>query len=319
MSKIQLGYVCINMELSERPKKQRITTNRGMIKRTFKTKGIAYASELAELNTRDILPILEWNQRHNIKVFRMSSCLFPWASEYMLEDLPQWEKIVLNLKRAGDYAKANGIRLSFHPGPFNILSSNKEHVVNNSIVDLSIHGKIMDVMGMPRSHYAKINIHIGASYGDRVSAIDRFCKNFERLNDSVRSRLTVENDDRANLFSTKDLYYGVYKKVGTPIVFDYHHHKFRSSDLSEKDALELAVQTWGEIIPTCHYSESACLKEGKKKVLNAHSDYIYDKIENYGHRLDIVIEAKAKEKALMKYRKDWMNEYKEDNKIALTS
>tara|TARA_R110001606_G_scaffold390031_1_gene556697 strand:+ start:737 stop:1696 length:960 start_codon:yes stop_codon:yes gene_type:complete len=319
MSKIQLGYVCINMELSERPKKQRITTNRGMIKRTFKAKGIAYASELAELNTRDILPILEWNQRHNIKVFRMSSCLFPWASEYMLEDLPQWEKIVLNLKRAGDYAKANGIRLSFHPGPFNILSSNKEHVVNNSIVDLSIHGKIMDVMGMPRSHYAKINIHIGASYGDRVSAIDRFCKNFERLNDSVRSRLTVENDDRANLFSTKDLYYGVYKKVGTPIVFDYHHHKFRSSDLSEKDALELAVQTWGEIIPTCHYSESACLKEGKKKVLNAHSDYIYDKIENYGHRLDIVIEAKAKEKALMKYRKDWMNEYKEDNKIALTS
>ena len=307
------------MELSERPKKQRITTNRGMIKRTFKAKGIAYASELAELNTRDILPILEWNQRHNIKVFRMSSCLFPWASEYMLEDLPQWEKIVLNLKRAGDYAKANGIRLSFHPGPFNILSSNKEHVVNNSIVDLSIHGKIMDIMGMPRSHYAKINIHIGASYGDRVSAIDRFCKNFERLNDSVRSRLTVENDDRANLFSTKDLYYGVYKKVGTPIVFDYHHHKFRSSDLSEKDALELAVQTWGEIIPTCHYSESACLKEGKKKVLNAHSDYIYDKIENYGHRLDIVIEAKAKEKALMKYRKDWMNEYKEDNKIALTS
>ena len=319
MSKIQLGYVCINMELSERPKKQRITTNRGMIKRTFKAKGIAYASELAELNTRDILPILEWNQRHNIKVFRMSSCLFPWASEYMLEDLPQWKKIVLNLKRAGDYAKANGIRLSFHPGPFNILSSNKEHVVNNSIVDLSIHGKIMDIMGMPRSHYAKINIHIGASYGDRVSAIDRFCKNFERLNDSVRSRLTVENDDRANLFSTKDLYYGVYKKVGTPIVFDYHHHKFRSSDLSEKDALELAVQTWGEIIPTCHYSESACLKEGKKKVLNAHSDYIYDKIENYGHRLDIVIEAKAKEKALMKYRKDWMNEYKEDNKIALTS
>jgi UV DNA damage endonuclease len=319
MSKIQLGYVCINMELSERPKKQRITTNRGMIKRTFKAKGIAYASELAELNTRDILPVLEWNQRHNIKVFRMSSCLFPWASEYMLEDLPQWEKIVLNLKRAGDYAKENGIRLSFHPGPFNILSSNKEHVVTNSIVDLSIHGKIMDIMGMPRSHYAKINIHIGAAYGDRVSAIDRFCKNFERLNDSVRSRLTVENDDRANLFSTKDLYYGVYKKVGTPIVFDYHHHKFRNNGDSEQDALAMAVSTWGKIIPTCHYSESACLREGKKKVLNAHSDYIYDKIENYGHRLDIVIEAKAKEKALMKYRKDWMDGYKEDNKIALAS
>jgi len=53
--------------------------------------------------------------------------------------------------------------------------------------------------------------------------------------------------------------------------------------------------------------------------MNAHSDYIYDKIENYGHKLDIVIEAKAKEKALMKYRKDWMNESKKDNKSSLAS
>jgi UV DNA damage endonuclease len=278
-----------------------------------------YASELAELNTRDILPILVWNHRHNIKVFRMSSCLFPWASEYMLEDLPDWINIERNLKLAGDYAKNHGIRLSFHPGPFNILSSNKQHVVDNSIVDLSIHGKIMDCMGMPRNHYAKINIHIGASYGDRASAMTRFCKNFNLLNDSVKSRLTIENDDRANLFSTKDLYEGIYKNTGCPIVFDYHHHKFRNDGDSEEDALAMAVSTWGGIVPTCHYSESACLKEGKKKVLNAHSDYIYDKIENYGHRLDIVIEAKAKEKALMKYRREWVNEYKEDDKIALAS
>lgn len=317
MSKIQLGYACINMELSSR--KPRITNNRSMIKRTFLAKGIEYASELAELNTRDLLPILVWNHRNNVKVFRMTSCLFPWASEYMLEDLPGWDKIADNLKRAGDYAKEKGIRLSFHPGPFNILSSNKEHVVKNSIVDLSIHGKIMDVMGMPRNHNAKINIHIGASYGDRQSAMERFCRNFNLLNDSVKSRLTVENDDRANLFSTKDLYEGIYTRTGIPIVFDYHHHKFRCSELSERDALALAVSTWGEIVPTCHYSESALIKEGKKKVANAHSDYIYDKIENYGHRLDIVIEAKAKEKALMKYRKEWMNESEENNQRARAS
>ena len=305
------------MELSS--KKPRITTNRSMIKRTFASKGIEYASELAELNTRDLLPILVWNHRHNVKVFRMSSCLFPWASEYRLEELPSWNQISQNLKIAGDYAKEKGIRLSFHPGPFNILSSNKAHVIANSIVDLSIHGKIMDVMGMPRNHNAKINIHIGASYGDRQSAMERFCRNFERLNDSVKSRLTVENDDRANLFSTKDLYEGIYTRTGIPIVFDYHHHKFCSGELSERDALALAVSTWGEVVPTCHYSESACLKEGKKKVLNAHSDYIYDKIENYGHRLDIVIEAKAKEKALLKYREDWLNEYRKDDKVALAS
>ena len=311
--KIQLGYACINMELSSRPKKERVTTNRSMIKRTFKAKGIEYASELAELNTRDILPILVWNHKHDIKVFRLSSCLFPWASEYKLSSLPDYDKICDNLVNAGAYARENGIRLSFHPGPFNILSSNKDHVVENSIKDLSTHGEIFDIMGMPRSRCAKINIHIGASYGDRKSAMERFCKNFKRLPESVQSRLTTENDDRANLFSTKDLYYGVYKKVGTPIVFDYHHHKFRGSDQTEQEALELAIDTWGDIIPTCHYSESACLKEGKQKVKNAHSDYIYDRIENYNHRLDIVIEAKAKENALFKYRKDWQNGCKINN------
>ena len=112
MSKIELGYACINMELSAL--KPRVTTNRSMIKRTFMSKGLAYASELAELNTRDLLPILVWNKRHNVKVFRMSSCLFPWASEYMLEDLPDWQQIGDNLEKAGNYAKENGIRLSFH-------------------------------------------------------------------------------------------------------------------------------------------------------------------------------------------------------------
>ena len=137
---IRFGYACINMHLQ---KTQKVTTNRGMIKRTFKAKGIAYASELAEHNTRNILPILMWNQKHNIKVFRMSSCLFPWASEYNLEDLPDWNQIEINLKKAGAYARHCGIRLSFHPGPFNILTSPKENVVENSIKDLAKHQQML--------------------------------------------------------------------------------------------------------------------------------------------------------------------------------
>ena len=57
-----LGYACINMGFSERPKKQRITTNRTMIKRTFKDRGLAYASELALQNAKDLKKILEWNR-----------------------------------------------------------------------------------------------------------------------------------------------------------------------------------------------------------------------------------------------------------------
>tara|TARA_R110002074_G_scaffold143040_2_gene289758 strand:+ start:1546 stop:2484 length:939 start_codon:yes stop_codon:yes gene_type:complete len=298
---IELGYACINLSL-QKDKKNKVTCNRSMIKRTFAAKGTEYASELARLNTRDILPILEWNHRHDVKVFRMTSCLFPWASEYMLEDLPDFEEISKNLKAAGDYAKEKGIRLSFHPGPFNILASTKEKVINSAIVDLSIHGKIMDLMGMPRSHWAKINIHIGASYGDRESALTRWVENFQRLPDSVKTRLTVENDDKASLFSTKDLYEGIYKRVPVPIVFDYHHHRFRNDGESEDECHAMACETWGDVRPCFHYSESASEKEDSPKRANAHSDYVYDKINDYGRDFDVVIEAKAKELALMKYR-----------------
>jgi len=295
---IRLGYACINMHLQ---KTQKVTTNRGMIKRTFKEKGIAYASELAEHNTRNLLPILMWNQKHDIKVFRMTSCLFPWASEYVLEDLPHWEQIQTNLKKVGAYAKHCGIRLSFHPGPFNILTSPKEDVVVNSIKDLEVHGKIMDVIGMPRDRWSKINIHIGATYGDKQSAIDRWCKNYERLPESVKTRITLENDDKASMYSTKDLYQ-VYERLGVPIVFDYHHHKFCTGDQSEKEALKLAASTWGDVRPCCHYSESKALNEGLDVKPQAHSDYILQEVQDYGLDIDVVFEAKAKEQAILKYR-----------------
>ena len=93
MSSINLGYACINMELSNAPKAKRITTNRSMIKRTFKDKGLDYASELALENCKDLIKILRWNETHGIRFFRLSSELFPWSSEYNLSDLPDYDYI----------------------------------------------------------------------------------------------------------------------------------------------------------------------------------------------------------------------------------
>ena len=295
---INLGYACINMTLQ---KEQKITTNRGMIKRTFKAKGTKYASELAEINTKNLLPILMWNHKQNIKVFRMSSCLFPWASEYAMESLPDWEQIEINLKKAGAYARHVGMRLSFHPGPFNILTSPKEHVVRNSVTDLTMHGKVMDVMGFERNRWSKINIHIGATYGEKQSAIDRWCKNYELLPESVKTRITLENDDKASMYSVKDLYQ-VYERLGVPIVFDYHHHKFCTGDMSEEEALKMAATTWGDVRPTCHYSESKALNENLNVKPQAHSDYVFEKINDWGLDIDVVLEAKAKELSILKYR-----------------
>ena len=295
---IRFGYACINMHLQ---KNFKITTNKGMIKRTFKAKGINYASELAEHNTRNILPILKWNKQNNIEVFRLTSCLLPWGSEYEIEDLPHFEKIKHNLEIAGNYAKDNNMRLSFHPGPFNILTSPKPHVVDGSVIDLRMHGKLMDLMGMPKNRWAKINIHIGATYGDKQSAIDRWCKNYELLPDNVKCRITLENDDKASMYSTKDLYQ-VYERLGVPIVFDYHHHKFCTGEQSEEEALKLAASTWGDVRPCCHYSESKALNENLNVKPQAHSDYIFEKVNDYGLDLDVVFEAKAKEQAILKYR-----------------
>jgi UV DNA damage endonuclease len=214
----RFGYACLNMTLSEQ--KPRITCNRGMIKRTFMAKGLVYASELALQNTFDLIKIIKWNIDHDIKVFRITSCLFPWASEYQLEQLPHYYQIETNLKLAGKIAREAGVRLSFHPGPFNILSSPKEKVVENSYKDLELHGKIFDIMGMPQNHWSKINIHIGAAYGNHEKAIDTWLKNFDGLSYSVKSRLTIENDDRKNLYSTKMLYDMVCSKYNIPIVFE---------------------------------------------------------------------------------------------------
>ena len=63
------------------------------------------------------------------------------------------------------------------------------------------------------------------------------------------------------MYSVKDLYEGVYKVIGIPIVFDYHHHRFCTGDLSEQEALEMAISTWGDIKPVVHYSESRNIEQ----------------------------------------------------------
>jgi len=215
------------------------------------------------------------------------------------------EQIRMYLHSAGTMATTHGVRLTSHPGPFNVLTSPHKHVVENCIKDLSDHADVFDMLGQSRTPYNKINIHIGGAYGDKESAMERFCVNFERLPDSVKSRLTVENDDKASMYSVRDLYDGVYKRIGIPIVFDYHHHQFCTGDMSEKEALELALSTWPEgITPATHYSESRRDEQEDETIrVQAHSDYVHDKINTYGNNFDIMVEAKHKELAVAKYLK----------------
>ena len=167
---MRLGYACINMTLAE----QKVCSNRGMIKKTFKEKGLPYASELALINVKALHRIVKWNIENDISVYRITSCLFPWMSEYELSELPDFAEISRILRDTGTIALEAGQRLSFHPGPFNILASASESVVSKTIKELNDHSLIMDLMCQPVSPLAKINIHVGGAYGDRNKALSRF-------------------------------------------------------------------------------------------------------------------------------------------------
>jgi len=299
---MKLGYACINSTLQQAGG---ITTNRGMRQKTFNERGLPYVSELALQNVKDLENIVRWNEEMGIKLFRMSSDLFPWMTFYEFEQLPDYPMIDVYLKNIGALAEEYGQRLTFHPSHFNALGSPNPVVVEKAVKELNKHGEIMDIMGLSNTVYNKINIHVGGAYGDKEATLKRWINNYYLLNDSTQKRLTIENDDKANMYSVKELYKGISEQCGVPIVFDYYHHKFCTGGLSEQEALELAVSTWPkDITPCCHYSESRRKEHLDESIrAQAHSDLIEATICRYGHELDIVVEAKHKELAVLNYYK----------------
>jgi UV DNA damage endonuclease len=294
-----LGYACINESLRAKG----ITTNRSLKLNTLKTKGIQFASKLALQNVYDLQTVIEWNIQNQIKFFRLSSDIFPWGNKLDVTKFPDYKEIVTVLGRIGKIAKENGLRLTCHPGPFNLLASPNEVVVQNTIADLEMHARMFNLLELSDTPYNKINIHIGATYNDKANTVKTWIRNYKRLSNSCAKRITVENDDKGKMYSVKDLYDTVYSELGVPIVFDYHHHTFNTGDLSEEAALKLATSTWDNITPIVHYSESKALHENNSSIrAQAHSDFLHKLPNTYNVPVDVMLECKAKELALLKIR-----------------
>ena len=326
---IRHGYACINMELSING----IRTGRTMIDRKFKQGGLQLASDISLANAKDLLPILQWNEQHGIRLFRLGSELFPRWNHYELADLPGINEIAKHLRAAGDFAKAHGHRITTHPGPFHILGSPDARVVDNSIVSLERHSELFDLMGFAPSFENKINIHVGATYNDKPGTIARWLHNYDRLSDSLKARLVIENDDKASMYSVRDLYEMLHTQIEIPITFDYWHHTFNTGDLYEQEAFFMARETWQRhgVTQCTHYSESRRreqqlliermfehhgismenitqwptfhkqYKEFTKIKEQAHADFITQLPDTYGVAdLDVMVEAKAKEQSLLK-------------------
>jgi len=298
-----LGYACQNLSLCEgRKAKDRFFTDRTLRMDRF---SIQRVGELGARNAADLLPILKWNVANGIKFFRIGSGMFPFMDHptlaYRIGDLhAEHEHAIRNsLQEAGEYAKTHGMRLSCHPGPYTCIASPDPQTVAKSVQCLEMHSLIADLLGYG-DEFA-INIHMGGVYGDKHSTAGRFLKEFSHLHPSIMRRLTLENDDKPTMWSMTELFKGVAKYCTVKLVLDVHHHRFCQQE-SLREAAEMAFSTWGGFceIPKVHYSES---KEGARP--QAHSDYIRNEIPELSDTVtyDVMIEAKAKDLALLEYRK----------------
>lgn len=293
-----LGYACVNMTLGEiKPASKRVFTDR-----TLRMDGFSHrrASELALKNAKDLVRVMEWNGANGIRFFRVGSGIFPFMDHptlgYALSELDDHETIAAVMGRAGKIARENGIRLSMHPGPYTCLASPSDEVVEKSIKCLMMHSLIGDLLGMDCDF--PINIHMGGTYGDKPAAASRWIEAYDSLPPNVRCRITLENDDKASMWSVRDLM-SVNEGCGVPLVIDTHHHSLHDDGTPLAEAARLAFSTWeAHRIPKIHYSEPR-----STDIPQAHADWVDGVIPNLcdDRAYDVMIEAKMKEKALLKY------------------
>jgi UV DNA damage endonuclease len=261
--------------------------------------------------------VLEYLGRHEIRMYRMTSDLAPYATH---PDLPQFhhqvEECADELAQVGALARELDIRLSTHPGQYIVLNSENERVVAGAIRDLEVQAALLDHMGCGPE--AVVVLHVGGAQGD---ALGRFEAGFERLSERAQARLVIENDDRT--FGLDDVL-ELHRRTGLRVVWDILHHHCNDPDgIPDREALELALATWpDDVTPKIHYSTpKTAMEERKKKVgrktvtewvlpqLRAHADKIdpiafaqFLRETAAGLDFDVMLEAKGKDLALLRLR-----------------
>ena len=187
------------------------------------------------------------------------------------------------------------LRLVMHPDQYVVLSSDHDHVVENARRVLMMHGLIMDLLAQPRSPWAAIIIHGGK--GDRSPAL---AKQIKLLPDAVRTRLVLENDERA--YSAAEIH-DICQQSGVPMVFDAHHHVIHEGlasyeDPSVKKWLRAAARTWPDAAWQLTHISNGREAFGDMR----HSDLISVMPSCYRQAPWIEVEAKAKEEAIFQLR-----------------
>jgi UV DNA damage endonuclease len=250
-------------------------------------------------NLKHTLRMLYYNVSHEIELYRFSSSIVPLAThpeirwDFYSPFQNEWAEI-------GELVKKKGLRVSFHPNQFTLFTSPKKSITENAVVDMEYHYRMLEVMGLADS--GLINIHIGGAYGDKEKTIEQFYENLETLPVRIKKVMTLENDDKT--YNAEETLH-VCERVGVPFVFDYHHHIANPCDAELGDLLPVMFRTWEDrgIQPKIHISSPKSEKE-----FRAHADFVsvdfmmpcLKLLAEFGQDIDFMIEAKAKDQALLK-------------------
>lgn len=233
-------------------------------------------------------------------VYRVSSDLFPLITydqaNVKLEDLPNYEKIQQSFDDIKNTISMCDVRISCHPSEFNVLASTNVAAVEKTIKELNFYSWFFDRIGCPTNYDSPMNMHIHSKAGTNQDVINRFITNFNKLDNNCQRRLVIENDDKINCWSVKQLIQDFHRQTRIPITFDYLHHSCHPDGWSEQEALEECYMTWGNYKPLFHYSES---REGNNP--RAHADYAKSTFNTYGLDFDLDFELKMKDKAILQY------------------
>ena len=229
-----------------------------------------------------------------IKGYRLSSDLCPVIKhpEVMLslEDLPNYNLIREEINNVSAAIKETGIRVSAHPSEYITLTSDDPIKINHSLIDLEFHGEIFERLGLERSYYNPLNIHIRKE-GEAKELSSTFMRNYDKLSNIVKERLVLENNDTGNTWTVKNLKEYFFEPYGIPVTFDNLHHKMLNHNVSEMDAFFDAYNTW-PVIPIFHYSEG---KNGTR----AHRDMPEELPLNYNMDVLFDVELKSKDYAIL--------------------
>lgn len=252
--------------------------------------------------------LIEWNETHGIKVFRISSELFPHKSNPKVQDYT-FDFAKPLLKEIGNLAKKYNHRLTFHPGQYNVVGTPNRKMYEQTVCELKYHADVLDLMEVDDD--GVIVIHGGGVYGDKEKTKERWCQQYLELPENVKNRLVLENCEKC--FSIADCL-DVSEKIKIPVVFDTHHYECYNKlhpDESVKPAseyMEDILETWKRrnIKPKFHISEQGPGKLGHHSdYIEVIPDYLLELPSKYGVHIDIMIEAKQKELAMFRLFKKY--------------